>query len=60
MDYQSYLLRIWRDPASEEDDWRIVLQAVQSAEKHNINTLEELAPCLRKLLGESKTKGKPS
>ncbi|KAA3655588.1 MAG: hypothetical protein DWQ04_33330 [Chloroflexi bacterium] len=49
MNYQAYLLRIWRDPASKKDvEWRIVLQSVQSDEKIVLHSLEELIQFLRK------------
>lgn len=52
MDYQAFLLRIWRDPAPENNEWRIVLQSVQSNEKIVLHTLEELIPYLRQLMPE--------
>lgn len=54
MDYQAFLLRIWRDPAPEHNEWRIVLQAVQTKEKIVLHTLEELVPYLRQLMPEEK------
>lgn len=57
MDYQAYLLRIWREPASEKDEWRIVLQSVQTGEKIVLRSPEELVPYLRKLMAANYTQG---
>ena len=57
MNYQAYLLRIWRDPASKNDEWRIVLQSVQTDEKIALGSLEELVQHLRKLMADKHTQG---
>lgn len=57
MDYQAYLLRIWRDPAAKDDEWRIILQSVQTDEKIALRSLEELVQHLRKLVADQHIQG---
>lgn len=57
MNYQAYLLRIWRDPASKDDEWRIVLQSVQTDEKIVLRSLEEFVEYLRKMMADKHTQG---
>jgi hypothetical protein len=43
--YQSYLLRVWRD--SEEKIWRVMLEHVGTHERHGFADLESLCAFLR-------------
>jgi len=48
-EYYSYLLRMWQVAADDEPAWRIVLENVQTSEKHGFASLEELLVYLRQV-----------
>ncbi len=40
--YFSYLLRMWQVPSNKVHTWRILLENIQTGEKHGFTSLEEL------------------
>jgi len=52
--YNSYLLRMWQVPTSEEYTWRIQLENVRTGEKRGFANLEELLSYLNQVTAETK------
>lgn len=51
-DYQSYLLRLWRESDGEVPVWRASLKSSHTGEKVGFGSLEELCQYLRQKAGE--------
>ncbi len=55
--YASFLVRLWREPGSEESDrgWRGEVEHIQSRERQAFAGLDELAGLLRRQAEEERT-----
>lgn len=51
--YLSYLLRLWREETNHMTAWRASLESVQTGERHNFATLDELIVFLRQCTAQS-------
>jgi hypothetical protein len=52
-DYQSYLLRLWRESDEERPVWRASLKSSRTGEKVGFGSLDELFEFLRMQTGTS-------
>jgi hypothetical protein len=51
--YRSYLLRVWRAGSADAPIWRLLIEDVQSRQRHGFASPEQLAAFLR-VLGEAR------
>jgi len=50
-DYQSYLLRLWRESDGERPVWRASLRSTHTGERVGFGSLEEMCEFLRRQMG---------
>ena len=50
--YISFLLRLWQVPTNGEHAWRVLLENVQTGEKHGFASLKELLAYLSQVTAE--------
>ena len=57
-DYQSYLLRLWRESDEKKPVWRASLKSSRTGEKVGFGSLDELCEFLRMQTGTMRRAGK--
>jgi hypothetical protein len=56
LEYKSFLLRLWREKSdpSVEADWEAEIEHIQSGERWEFGTLDEMLEFLQREMGEAK------
>jgi hypothetical protein len=49
--YRSYLLRVWRAGSADAPIWRLLIEDVQTHERHGFSTPEQLVAFLQSRFG---------